>query len=196
MPKFTLITIAMSLLATAALGAPQIELNGLTGEFSIGGRPPGPAPTSRAITFTFPDSIATVTGLRLFMSGVWVPGGRENCREVGGWTICDTLPAGTNLTLQLRAASGSGCVFGATVPVWNSAYADEQLTGICEVGVPDLNALLEGEVSAELYCDLPPAVVDDYVVAAHGSVTSVHLELLGAVAASGTSWGNLKAIFR
>ena len=196
MRKLTLVTIAMSLSATVVLGAPLIELNGLAGEFSIGGRPPGPAPASRAITFTFPDSIVTITGLRLSMSGDWVPGGRENCRVVGGWTYCDTLPAGTNLTLQLRSVGGNGCVFGATIPVWNSAYANEQLAGSCEIGVPDLDTLLEGEVSAELYCDLPPAVVDDYVTAAHGTVTSVQLELLGVVPASGTTWGNLKAIFR
>lgn len=38
---------------------------------------------------------------------------------------------------------------------------------------------------AELYCDMPPEVVVDYVEAAHGTMTSVQLELLGAVSSSG-----------
>ena len=196
MRRLTFVTIAMLLAATTVFGAPLIELDGLTGELSIGGRPPGPAPASRSITFTFPDSISTITGLRLSMSGDWVPGIREYCREIGGFTVCDSLPAGTNLTLQLRAVAGNGCVFEATVPVWYSAYADEQLAGFCEIGVPDIATLLEGEVSAELFCDLPSEVIDDYVVAAHGTMTNVHLELVGAVGASGSSWGNVKALFR
>jgi len=43
---------------------------------------------------------------------------------------------------------------------------------------------------------MPPEVVVDYVEAAHGTMTSVQLELLGAVSASASSWGAVKAIFR
>ena len=111
-------------------------------------------------------------------------------------TVCDTLPGGTNLTFRLRAVLDDRCVFTVTVPVWSTAYADEQPTGTCDLGLPDLGALLEGEVVAELFCDLPQPVIDDYVEAAHGTMTTVQLELLGAVAAGGSSWGAVKAIFR
>ncbi len=196
MGRFTFLTIAILISATAAFGSPLVSLHDLTGELSIGGQPPGEAPSSRTMTFTFPDSVAAITGLRLSMSGAWEPGLRLYCRELGSITVCDTLPAGTNLTLRLRAALDDRCVFAVTIPVWHSAYADEQLIGICDTGSPDLGALLEGEVVAELYCELPPSVVEDYVEAAHGTMTSVQLELLGAVSVSGVSWGAVKAIFR
>lgn len=196
MDRLTAVVLGALLSATAAFGSPVVVLDGLTGELSLGGQPPGEAPSAREMTFTFPDSVAAITGLRLTMLGDWTPGMRLYCREVGSMTICDTLPAGTNLTLRLRAVLDDHCVFAATVPVWHSAYADEQLIGACDLGIPDIDALLEGEVVAELYCDMPPEVVVDYVEAAHGTMTSVQLELLGAVPASASSWGAVKAIFR
>lgn len=161
-----------------------IDLGALAGSYSLGGRPPSATPSSRTMEFSIPDNVAEISGLRLDILGFWNSGQREYCRAVGGHTVCDTLPAGTTLTLHLRPVADTRCVFVASIPVWSSGCGSAQVTGTCGGDSPTFGSLLNGSVMAELICDSPPGVIDSFVTPTYGTLTSVRLELLGAVPAS------------
>lgn len=196
MRKIKILVLSGLLLASTSFGAPVIGLDGLTGNYSLGSNPPVPAPMSRTMTFAFPDSIVAIDGLRFFISGTWTPGQWLMCRDIGGFTLCDTLPRGVYVALRLTPASDDRCVFSARVAAWGGLYGNEIMAGACDTGTADFSALLGGEVTAELFCDLPPAEIADYVGATYGTVTEVHLELLGVVPVGGQSWGSTKSMFR
>jgi hypothetical protein len=166
-----------------------IDLGGLAGSYSLGGRPPSSTPSSRTMIFSMPDNVAEMNGLRLDITGSWNSGQRETCRVVGGHTACDTLPAGTNLTLRLRPMADTLCVFRASIPVWSSGWGSDMVTGTCDIDPPTFGTLLNGAVMAELSCDSPPEVVESFVTPTYGTITSVRLVLLGVVPADGKSGG-------
>ena len=190
------------LVSLTALGAPPahalvvLDLPELAGDYSHGGDQPSPVPSVRTTSFVFPDSIASIEGLRLKVSGPWFPGQKETCHEVGGVTFCDTLPVGTTLVLELTAESLDECYFQATVPAYNWVNGNELLVEICSEGSTDIKLLLGSEVNAELHCEFPPETLPDIVEATYGTLLEVKLETVGTVPSRLSTWGGVKSLFR
>lgn len=195
-PILTATFLLIALSATSANATIQIDLPGLTGDYSIGGSEPPLAPSSRTMSFVLPDSIESIAGLKLKLSGPWTPGKEEVCRVVDGITYCDTIPCGTRLNLRLTADSIGDCFFQASVPAYGWVDGDEPMIDFCLEGEADINLLLGEEITAEFFCGHPPGSVPPIVEATYGTMNEVQLETIGAVPAKEASWGGVKSLFR
>ena len=130
------------------------------------------------------------------ISGSWTSGRIVNCRTVGEFTYCDTLPTSTNLTLRLTADSLGDCQFQATIPAYNEANGSELLVEFCPEGESDVNLLLGSVVFAELFCDVAPETIPLIIESTFGTVTEARLETVGAVPVQRSTWGSVKSLYR
>jgi len=174
----------------------QIDLPELLGEYSLGGEEPWVIPSMRSTGFVLPDSIATIEGLRLVASGPWFPGLREQCRQVGGQTYCDTIPYGVTLVFRLTSDSVPDGLFYAAEGAYNSIHFDHELLPYGDGDPPDFNLLVGSEITADLYCNVPEEQVSEYIEATHGEITGLSIETIGAVPVQAMSWSGVKALYR
>ncbi len=175
---------------------PRVDLPGLLGEYSLGGEEPWVIPSTRATTFVLPDSIGAIEGLRVIGSGSWFAGQRLQCRDIGGVTYCDTIPWGVTLVFRLTSEAVPDGYFYAVDGAFQSVAFDDDLVAVGESGNPEFNLLLGSEIRAELYCNVPEEEVADYVVATHGELHEIGIEVTGAVPLGRSSWAGVKALFR
>jgi hypothetical protein len=178
--------------ATGATAQVTIDLPGLQGEYSIGGSDPEPPPSARAMTFTFPDSVASLDGLRLQVLRSLTSGQYIACRDVGGMVYCDTLPMSGYLFLRLTAEPLGECSFEV---VYDWPY-DTDLRPVCPAGTVDFDLLLGTEVTAELIFSSGSIPVANIIEASGMVLTTVQLVTSGAVPAAASTWGDLKARYR
>ncbi len=189
-----LLVIFMSVPVLAA--AIVIDLSGLTGDYSIGANPPGDAPWTRSMSFSIPDSVVSIDGLRFVVSGPWTNGMIETCYDHGGFTNCDTLTTDTKLTFRLTADTLGACDFRGAVWAYNWVSGSDLLVEVCSEGQVDVNQLLGTEITAELFCDVEPETLPRLVGAAFGTLNEVRLEMVGSVAILQPTWGSLKSQYR
>ena len=184
-------------LAAAGAGAEvTVNLPGLVGAYGLGADEVPGFPASRTVSFTIPDSIASLDGLTFVAAGAWTPGEKAICRTVEGITVCDTLPWGTSLTLRLSSASLGECVFTAAIPALNGVDGEAALLASCAGPDGDPNRLLGAGFTAELFCNAPADEIPLLVVPTTGVLDLVALRTVGAVPVAARSWGAVKALFR
>lgn len=184
------------LLCSAVASAIPIDLPELTGRYSIGEGADPEIPWVRTTRLTIPDSIGSLEGLRFPASGSWENAVLETCRDIGEFIVCDTVANYTNLTLRLSANALGDCHFQASTAAFDLVDGDEVLFEVCSSGQSDVNLLLGVEITAELYGDVAPEVLPRLVEAATGTLLDVHLETVGAVQSSRSSWGRAKVRYR
>ena len=196
-PTRLLCILAIVLLSCPAVAsALSIDIPELAGAYSIGEGADPETPWIRTASFAIPDSIGSLEGLRFVASGSWQNADLETCRDAGGFTVCDTLPTYTNLTLRLSADALGDCHFRASIATYDLVDGDELLFEVCPSGETDLNLLLGVEITAELFCDVAPEVLPRLVAPAVGTLQDVHLETVGAVPGSRWGWGAFRALYR
>lgn len=192
-----ILAISVVLSTSTAVAEVIVDLPELSGDYSIGGPNSGTPPSGRATAIFLPSEIESFEGLMFVASGPWTMGLYESCREIPpGITVCDTLPYWVNLTLRITSDAIGECEYLASTVAANSVDGDELLVEFCEEGQADINDLLGSEVSIELFCNVSEEDVPNIVQATFGTLIDVHLEVLGTVPVSPSSWGRVKSMYR
>jgi len=194
-----LLVLVICLIFTGAAGADPVDiaLPALSGDYDSGFLLPNDAPRTRINSFTIPPEVTSIQDLQMVLSGTGEDGWEIIERDIGGWTILDTLSVVNQMRLLLTAPTLDGGCFWGFVHLSSSTIIEVSgVVNSCDHVDPlDPDLLLGTTVQAELICNFSPQ--GDVYLDALATVTEVHLVLnVQDVAAGRQTWGRIKALYR
>ncbi len=150
--KWGIVLLCFVVAGVAAAESFTIALPDLVGDYDTGAVPPNDAPSGALTSFTLSTDISSISHMRMALSGTSEGGQTIFSREVGGFTVYDTLPVFGTMRLFLTASTLDGGCFTGAIGMTNPEYdGTTEFVQDCDYLNPlDYNLLLNTTVQVFL----------------------------------------------
>ena len=195
--------IFVTFMALAFLGlvtpssAVTLSLPDLAGGLEIGPmvEPDFGYPGWRECVFAIPENIAEIENMTFVLSGQWHAGERHCIPYYGPPEVSPFLPP---IAIFITSDNFPGDYFYSSIPMPDGSFDNltGEFTSSYPPGVLELNDLLGAELHAELIVEWILVGECSFTIDSYGILDQVELQLTGTVPTEGSSWEDVKCLYR
>jgi hypothetical protein len=152
-------------------------------------------PGMREFDFVIPENVTSIEDMVFVLSGNWHTGEITCSDSFGGHTVSPFLPP---ISIFITSDAFPGDYFHSSISMVEGSF--ESLTGeftsSYPPGVLEFNDLLGADLHAELFIDWGLILICSFTIDSYGILDQVELQLTGTVPTEGSSWGEIKSLYR
>jgi len=152
-------------------------------------------PGQRECVFAIPENIAEIENMTFVLSGHWHAGEISCDSGFGEPEVSPLLPP---ISIIITSDNFPGDYFYSSIPMPDDSFDDltGEFTSSYPPGVLEFNDLLGADLHAELIIDFALVGICSITMDSFGTLDQVELQVTGTVPTEGSSWGDVKSLYR